>query len=242
MARQTWRDRVAPMIAATIAEVGTGDLVATRRALREARPPWVIGWILRVWREETNRQLGTSPSRRTNRKRDERRGQNFIWEREAWLMTSQEIKIGQVWRPMVPPLDTGAPRETFSGSDRFVLSVREETRVAFDEETRSSIEFPQRRVYWTRSKKVKDCWESIVRASVLAPEKIPASATPGTAVWENGFREWIDAYKAELVDDWLHGRSDLPIEVFHNGERWRIVGTDSGGVIAVLIEEASSDD
>ena len=60
----TWRTRSAPIIARVIAEVGTDDMKALRKALREAYPfglrRW---WPYKLWCDEVRRQIqGQSPS------------------------------------------------------------------------------------------------------------------------------------------------------------------------------------
>lgn len=54
----SWRDTAAPIIARVIAEIGTADPRALRRALREAYP-WGQRslWPYKVWRDEIRRQL-----------------------------------------------------------------------------------------------------------------------------------------------------------------------------------------
>ena len=57
MAR-TWRDSAGPIIAKVIAEHGTDDMKALRKALREAYPFWERKyWPYKVWCDEIHRQL-----------------------------------------------------------------------------------------------------------------------------------------------------------------------------------------
>lgn len=57
----TWREKLSPIISRVIAEVGTDDQKALRRALRAAYP-FDIKYGPRhqyhIWRDEVNRQLG----------------------------------------------------------------------------------------------------------------------------------------------------------------------------------------
>ena len=60
----TWRDKARPLIAGVISQVGTEDIKALRKALREAFPfgtrelhPY------RIWCDEIRVQLGTKPAK-----------------------------------------------------------------------------------------------------------------------------------------------------------------------------------
>ena len=55
----TWREFARPIIKRVICEVGTGDMVLLRRALREAYPFGVRQYFpYRVWLDEIQVQLG----------------------------------------------------------------------------------------------------------------------------------------------------------------------------------------
>ena len=57
MAR-TWRDSAGPIIAKVIAEHGTDDMKALRKALREAYPYGQCKyWPYKVWCDEVKRQI-----------------------------------------------------------------------------------------------------------------------------------------------------------------------------------------
>ena len=70
----TWRDRARPIIASVIEEVGTDDIKALRKALREAYP---FGprkyWPYKVWLSEIARQLGDKPNLREIYKSDQQK-------------------------------------------------------------------------------------------------------------------------------------------------------------------------
>ena len=60
----TWRTRSAPIIARVIAEVGTDDMKALRKALREAYPFRERKyWPYKVWCDEVKRQIQKRLSR-----------------------------------------------------------------------------------------------------------------------------------------------------------------------------------
>ncbi|HWQ07902.1 MAG TPA: hypothetical protein VN436_02300 [Holophaga sp.] len=60
----TWRDVAGPIIARVIAKVGTEDVPALRRALREAYPfEERKYWPYKVWLSEVKRQLAPTPAR-----------------------------------------------------------------------------------------------------------------------------------------------------------------------------------
>ena len=60
----TWRTHAAPIIARVIAEVGTDDMKALRKALREAYPFWERKyWPYKVWCDEVKRQIQKRLSR-----------------------------------------------------------------------------------------------------------------------------------------------------------------------------------
>ncbi len=69
----TWRERARPIIAAVIAEVGTSDLKALKRALREAFPWGDVSWPRKVWRSEVRCQLGLNRPRRKKTRRGQRK-------------------------------------------------------------------------------------------------------------------------------------------------------------------------
>ena len=55
----TWRDAARPIIARVIAEVGTADIKALRKALRAAYPFGPYKYHpCKIWRDEINVQLG----------------------------------------------------------------------------------------------------------------------------------------------------------------------------------------
>ena len=57
-----WRDHARPIIAEVIGRVGTADLKALRKALREAYPFGVRNYHpYRIWLDEIKVQLGTKP-------------------------------------------------------------------------------------------------------------------------------------------------------------------------------------
>jgi hypothetical protein len=57
-----WRDKARPIIAAVIAEIGTGDEKALRKALRAAYPFGPREYHpYRIWCDEINVQLGKKP-------------------------------------------------------------------------------------------------------------------------------------------------------------------------------------
>ena len=66
--QSTWRNAAAPIIARVIRKVGTDDMRALRRALREAYP-WepMHGHPYKVWRDEIRRQLAGGPPPDTRR-------------------------------------------------------------------------------------------------------------------------------------------------------------------------------
>lgn len=54
----TWRTHAAPIIARVIAEVGTDDMKALRKALREAYPFCERNyWPYKIWCDEVKRQI-----------------------------------------------------------------------------------------------------------------------------------------------------------------------------------------
>lgn len=57
----TRRDQLSPLIRSIIEDVGTDDVAALRRALRESRPGVVrqTSWGQKVWYSEIKRQLGS---------------------------------------------------------------------------------------------------------------------------------------------------------------------------------------
>jgi hypothetical protein len=55
----TWRQRLAPIVARIIAEVGTSDMKALRKALAAQRPP--ESWLYKVWLSEIRNQLKIKP-------------------------------------------------------------------------------------------------------------------------------------------------------------------------------------
>ena len=69
----TWRELARPIIAAVIARVGTSDMRALRRALREAFPWGDVSWPRKIWRDEVKVQLGTKKARTRRGKRKSRR-------------------------------------------------------------------------------------------------------------------------------------------------------------------------
>lgn len=78
-----WRDMIAPMVAEIVAEVGTDDLPKLKKALGERRPSWVsdASWLLKVWRDEVNKQtpLGRLKVERAKLREDAATGQqNFL--------------------------------------------------------------------------------------------------------------------------------------------------------------------
>lgn len=84
----TWRDKIRPMVAAVISAHRESDLRTIRRALVQARPGWVkhCSWQLRIWRDETNRQLLLKDDRshqiaksRAAFERDQERGQLMMF-------------------------------------------------------------------------------------------------------------------------------------------------------------------
>jgi len=66
--QSTWRNAAAPIIARVIREVGTDNLPALRRALREAYP-WDCqhGHPYKIWLNEIRRQLAGAPPPETRR-------------------------------------------------------------------------------------------------------------------------------------------------------------------------------
>ncbi len=65
----TWRERARPIIAKVIAEVGTSDMPALKRALREAFPWGDVSWPRKVWRSEVRCQLGLERPKKCRRGR-----------------------------------------------------------------------------------------------------------------------------------------------------------------------------
>lgn len=58
-----WRDSARPIIARVIAEVGTADIKALRKALRAAYPFGPYKYHpCKIWRDEINVQLGKKPA------------------------------------------------------------------------------------------------------------------------------------------------------------------------------------
>lgn len=56
---ETWRDRLAPHVADIIAELGTSDMKALRKALAAQRPEQ--SWLYKVWLSEIRNQLKLKP-------------------------------------------------------------------------------------------------------------------------------------------------------------------------------------
>jgi len=56
----TWRNKIRPLVSQIIKRVGRDDMKALKKALIEGRPSWVCAcsWQTKIWRDETNRQLG----------------------------------------------------------------------------------------------------------------------------------------------------------------------------------------
>ena len=78
----TWRDACRPIIERTIAQHGTDDMSALRRALREAYP-WGSRnrWPYTVWCDEVRRQLGLNADRQ--RRQEMARGQLEMFKEET---------------------------------------------------------------------------------------------------------------------------------------------------------------
>jgi hypothetical protein len=68
----TWREDARPIIAEVIARVGTSDMKALRRALREAFPWGDVSWPRKIWRDEVKVQLGTKKKTRRGKRKSRR--------------------------------------------------------------------------------------------------------------------------------------------------------------------------
>jgi hypothetical protein len=68
--RKTWRDEIAPLVAAVLARCAGQTLEETRAALRNANP-WPEFWVSRIWSDECRIQLGLK--KRKERARVDRR-------------------------------------------------------------------------------------------------------------------------------------------------------------------------
>lgn len=78
----TWRESLAPVIAAIIERVGNSDVKELRKALRDGRPDFVLqtSWGKKVWYDEVAKQLGIKAHKKAVKKReaDESIGQKFL--------------------------------------------------------------------------------------------------------------------------------------------------------------------
>lgn len=67
--RATWRDQIRPIVAEIIEHYGTEDMKLLRKKLVEHRPGWAeASWMLKVWRDEVNDQLGIKAARERAKK------------------------------------------------------------------------------------------------------------------------------------------------------------------------------
>lgn len=84
----TWRERFAPVIAATIEEsrAAGGDDAAVKAALRTAYPCQRMGWAYKCWLDECARQRGTKTGR-------VRRGGSSVVAAEAAEQAGQLVLV-----------------------------------------------------------------------------------------------------------------------------------------------------
>lgn len=78
----TWRDRIAPLVAAVLQDTQHLTLKEKRKRLREAKPHWVASasWMTKVWLSECQYQLGLKSRHKPRTKRDPGPGQKELFE------------------------------------------------------------------------------------------------------------------------------------------------------------------